>query len=129
MRKLIERCPSCGDELVVTRMDCPQCQTRLEGRFRTSAFDRLPPESLAFVELFVRSKGNMKEMERDLGVPYNTVRHRLDEVVRELGPPRPPLEPEPRRPAAEVERQREILDRLDRGEISPDEAVGLLGGE
>ena len=141
MRKLIERCPACGGELVVTRMSCHQCHTGLEGRFRPSSFDLLSPESLAFVELFVRLKGNMKEMERELAVPYSTVRHRLDEVVRELGPTRGELrdarpapgladatpEPTPTPTVPDAETRRQILDRLDRGEITPDEAVQLLG--
>ena len=147
MRKLIERCPACGGELVVSRMDCHQCHTAIEGQFRASIFDRLSPESLAYAELFVRLKGNMKEMERELAVPYSTVRHRLDEVVRELGPPQGPLveNPAPREPASppnarpatesvthgapDTARRQHILDRLERGEISPDEAVTLLGGE
>ena len=133
MRKLIERCPACGGELVVTRMDCHQCHTGVEGQFQPSAFDRLSPENLAFVELFVRLKGNMKEVERDLEVPYSTVRHRLDEVVRELGPRRQvlPVAPAPSAggPAQSSKAQRrEILDRLERGEITPDEAVQQLGG-
>ena len=146
MRKLIERCPACGGELVVSRMDCHQCHTGIDGRFRTSSFDGLSPESLAYAELFVRLKGNMKEMERELSVPYSTVRHRLDEVVRELGPPRAPLAdgsaPRPSTPppaarpageadthhAADTARRQHILNRLERGEISPDEAITLLGG-
>ena len=134
MRKLIERCPACGDELIVTRLDCGQCHTRVEGRFRASAFDRLSPESLAFVELFVRLKGNMKEVERELAVPYSTVRHRLDEVVRELGDApgprqdeRPPAPPPPPPTGVDPERRRQILERLDRGEITSDDAVRLLG--
>jgi hypothetical protein len=143
MRKLIERCPGCGGDLVVSRMSCTTCATSVEGQFQPSAFDRLSPESLAFVELFVRRKGNMKEMERELGLPYSTVRHRLDEVVRELGspatstarakappaapvPPVPPATPTPP-DAGAAARRRDILGRLDRGEISPDEAVQLLG--
>lgn len=161
MRKLIERCPACGGELVVRRLDCHQCHTGIEGQFRTSTFDHLSPEDLAFAELFVRLKGNMKEMERELSVPYSTVRHRLDEVVRELGPPRQPLaahpapvDKSPTPPPAgsptagpsgrssdrtdpndtldsAVERalRQQILEDLERGEISPDEAVMLLGGE
>lgn len=144
MRKLIEQCPGCGGTLTVSRMDCGQCHTRVEGSFQPSSFDRLSPENLAFVELFVRSKGNMKEMERELAVPYSTVRHRLDDVVRELGqapsrtsrpaapaPPQPPAAPVAPPPASSVADpvKREILSRLDRGEITPEEAVQLLGGD
>jgi len=149
MRKLIERCPACGGELVVQRMACHQCHTSIEGQFRTSTFDQLPPESLAFAELFVRLKGNMKEMERELGVPYSTVRHRLDEVVRELGPPQDQLGDVQVRTAAPAATatpaataddddahtlaqrtlRQQILEDLERGEITPDQAVELLGGE
>ena len=152
MRKLIEHCPGCGGSLTVTRMDCGQCHTRVEGSFQPSAFDRLSPESLAFIELFVRLKGNMKEMERELAVAYSTVRHRLDDVVRELGPASagqkgaarlpaaPPAPPVPSAAPATVEattgdsaaaaaKKRDILNRLDRGEITSAEAVQLLGGE
>lgn len=129
MRKLIERCPGCGGQLAVSRMDCRQCHTRIEGLFQPSAFDRLSPESLAFVELFVRSKGNMKEMERELSVAYSTVRHRLDEVVRELGPTQAPDPADAIASASPADETRgDILNRLDRGEITPEEAVQLLGG-
>jgi hypothetical protein len=131
MRKLIEHCPGCGGHLTVSRLDCSQCHTRVEGAFQPSAFDSLSPESLAFVELFVRLKGNMKEMERELSLAYSTVRHRLDEVVRELGAPRttPEAPPATSDDAAPTERKREILNRLEQGEITPAEAVQLLGGE
>ena len=133
MRKLIEHCPSCGGELVVTRMECQQCDTRLEGTFRATVFDRLSPESLAFVELFVRLKGNTKQMERELDVPYSTVRSRLDEVVRELGPaqggPEQGANTEKSTDTRPDSRRGEILDRLDRGEITSEDAIVELGGE
>ena len=155
MRKLMERCPACGGELVVRRMECHQCHTGIDGQFRASTFDHLSPESLAFAELFVRLKGNMKEMERELAVPYSSVRHRLDEVVRELGPPQQPLgdirpTPTARRVVAagtaaarpdatsrdddintlaQRALRQQILEDLERGEITPDQAVELLGGE
>ena len=128
MRKLIEHCPGCGGQLAVSRMDCGTCHTRVEGLFRPSAFDRLSPESLAFAELFVRLKGNLKEMERELSVAYSTVRHRLDDVVRELGPQQePPTGETDANPAPDDQRRSDILHRLDQGEITPAEAVQLLG--
>ena len=130
MRKLIEHCPGCGGQLIVSQMDCGTCHTRVEGLFQPSAFDRLSPESLAFVELFVRLKGNMKEMERELSVAYSTVRHRLDDVVRELGPQQEPIPAETDTdPPATDQRRSDILHRLDQGEITPAEAVQLLGGD
>ena len=136
MRKMIERCPACGDHMAVRRMECVACDTAVDGQFQPSSFDRLSPESLAFVELFVRRKGNLKEMERELAVPYSTVRHRLDDVVRELEasadhlpPPahEPALSPSAEAPAKAGGRQNG-LERLEKGEIPPDEAIKLLGG-
>jgi len=133
MRKVIERCPACGGALAVTRLTCTGCDTEIHGRFQATIFDRLSPESLAFVETFVRLRGNVKEMERELSVPYNAVRSRLDDVIAELGfapgprapdPPAPPPSPPP--PGAPGQTRRDILDRLDRGEITPAEATELL---
>ena len=136
MRKMIERCPACGDHMAVRRMECVACDTAVDGQFQPSSFDRLSPESLAFVELFVRRKGNLKEMERELAVPYRTVRHRLDDVVRELEasadhlpPPvhEPALSPSAEAPAKAGGRQN-VLERLEKGEITPEDAIKLRGG-
>ena len=123
MRKIIERCPACGKDLVVTRLRCSSCETEVSGRFSTTVFARLSPGSLAFAEAFIRLRGNIKEMERELGVPYNAVRSRLDEVIAELGfdpDDRPEEAPDP------APRRKEILDRLERGEIEATEAVEML---
>ena len=128
MRKLLEKCPACGDNVVVTRQSCTQCDCEISGRFQPTIFNRLSPESLAFVETFVRLRGNIKEMERELGVPYNAVRSRLDEVIAELGftPENPPeAPPEPLANEASTSRQ-EILAQLERGEINASKAVGLI---
>ena len=84
MRKIIERCPSCSDDLLVTELRCARCETVIRGRYRPSLFDRLDENDLRFVEAFVLSKGNVKEMERDLGVSYWSIRNRLTEVVERL---------------------------------------------
>ena len=137
MRKLIERCPACSAELVVTRMSCQRCDTEVAGRFETTVFDRLAPESLAFAEIFVRLRGNIKEMERELGLPYNTVRKRLDDVVSEMGydvgadPGAGPVDASSGRGSEAVEADRaakreEILTRLERGELDAAGAVSEL---
>lgn len=143
LRKVIRECPVCGDDLVITHLRCSGCETEIRGAFQTSVFCRLSPEDLAFAEMFIRLRGNVKEMERELGVAYNAVRNRLDHVIGNLGFDSGNLEFDSRdsgpdsssQPAvgespeqADVVRRRAILDQLDRGEVSADEAVHLLSG-
>ena len=124
MRKVLEHCPTCGGELHITRLSCGGCETEVTGRFSASVFDRLTPDSLLFAEAFLRARGNVKEMERELGVSYTAVRNRLDEVIRELGfEQRAGAPGEP--PSADSGR-REVLERLERGEIDSETAVKLL---
>ena len=133
MRKLIEQCPGCGQDLLATRLACTECGVEITGRFTPSLFDRLSPESLAFAETFIRLRGNIREMERKLGVPYNAVRGRLDDVISELGFDVAPrngddLTPEtgPEAEPGSTGTRQQVLTRLDRGEITADEAADLL---
>ena len=123
MRKALEHCPACGGELRITRLTCGSCETEITGRFAVTVFDRLSPASLAFAEAFLRARGNVKEMERELGVPYAAVRNRLDEVVAELG-----FESRGEAPAAPPGDggRRGVLERLERGEIDAETAVTML---
>ncbi len=123
MRKSLEHCPACGGELRITRLSCGSCETEITGRFAATVFDRLSPGSLAFSEAFLRARGNVKEMERELGVPYAAVRNRLDEVVAELGFERRGESPAP--PSDDGGR-RGVLERLERGEIDAEAAVTML---
>jgi hypothetical protein len=123
MRKILEQCPTCGDALVATELSCDNCHTVIHGRYAPCPFCRLSPENLAFLEMFVRSRGNVKDMERELGVSYWTIRNRLNEVVEEMGDePPPPLPPDPDQSA----RRRDILERLNQGKITVAEAADLL---
>jgi len=95
------------------------CGTGVVGKFELSPFFRLSPESLHFLEVFVRNRGNVKEMERDTGESYWAIRRRLDEVITEMG-----MET-PKEDDLSTRRQ-EILARLSRGEINVQEATKLL---
>lgn len=121
MRKILERCPTCGGELEVTRLNCTSCETVIHGRYTPCVFCKLSPESLRFLEIFVKNRGNIKEMERELGISYPTVRGKLNAVIKELG-----FEVEPVEEEDTVTRRREILDRLDRGEIKASDAAEML---
>ena len=127
MRKILENCPACGGEIIVTQIGCIDCDCNVTGRFQPTIFNRLSPESLAFVETFVRLRGNIKDMERELGIPYSTIRNRLDEVIAELGFV-PGLAPEhdPHNNHTIAITRREILDRLEAGEITATEAATEL---
>lgn len=142
------RCPVCGGEMEVVRLHCPTCDTSLEGRFRPCRFCMIDPDLRAFLETFLRARGNIKEVERELDLSYPTVRARLDAVLAALGlvpeprgvsasPPGPavtaPLGHPARQAAHEAASQaahrREVLEALDRGEITADEAVQRLRGQ
>ena len=81
----IATCPICSGELAVTRLHCRSCGTTLEGDFNVGRFARLSREQFALLESFLRSKGNLKEMERELGISYPTVRARVEALLRALG--------------------------------------------
>ena len=115
-----QSCPSCSSPLVVTQLNCTACGTGVVGKFELSPFFRLSPESLRFLEVFVRNRGNVKEMERETGESYWAIRRQLDEVITEMGFEEPQKEDN-----LSTHRQ-EILARLSRGEINVQEATKLL---
>ncbi|MFL5675221.1 MAG: DUF2089 domain-containing protein [Chloroflexota bacterium] len=82
---VISTCPVCSNELAVTRLQCRSCGTSLEGDFSVGRFGRLTREQLTLLESFLRSRGNLREMERELGISYPTVRSRVEALVRALG--------------------------------------------
>src|SRR6188474_3452232 len=105
-----QSCPSCSSPLVVTQLNCTACGTGVVGKFELSPFFRLKPESLNFLEVFVRNRGNVKEMERETGESYWTIRRQLDEVIAEMGFPEAST-------LDEISAQRQdILAQLSRGE-------------
>ena len=117
---VIARCPICSQSLHVVRLECDSCGTSLEGSFTLGRFHSLAPEQLEFLETFIRCRGSFKDVERELGISYPTVRSRLDAVIRALGFP---SQAEPDRDA---ERRKEILRELAEGRIAPDDAAALL---
>ena len=125
MPEVLGRCPVCGDELEVVRLQCRGCQTALEGAFSLGRFQRLSREQLAFLEVFVKNRGVIRDVERELGVSYPTVRSRLDELIRALGYE---VRDDAVAPdgADSSERRRQILERLSRGEIPAEQAIRQL---
>jgi len=119
-RAMLGKCPVCGGKMDVVRLHCQSCESTLEGRFRTCKFCQLNPEQQAFIEVFLKSRGNIKEVERELGISYPTVRGRLDAVLETLGYRTEEI-PEEARPC-----KKEILEALERGELTTEEATKML---
>ncbi len=71
--------------MAVSELSCTVCDTVVRSRYTPCPFCRLSPEDLAFMLLFVRSRGNVKDMERELGVSYWTIRGRLNELIATMG--------------------------------------------
>ena len=139
---VISTCPVCANELAVTRLHCRSCGTTLEGDFSVGRFGRLSREQLALLESFLRSRGNLREMERELGISYPTVRNRVEALVRALGladEDAPPIlesdQPEPLSAADEAvhaalltkgevtARRQEILEALAAGKLDAADAA------
>jgi hypothetical protein len=82
---VISTCPVCSNELSVTRLRCGECGTVIEGDFGVGRFARLSREQTVVLESFLRSRGNLRDMERELGISYPTVRVRVEALIRALG--------------------------------------------
>ena len=125
MKTALNKCPVCDGELAVTRLHCDTCDTSIEGRFANSAFAGLTAEQLDFVETFVRCEGKMNRMADELVLSYPTVRNRLHDIIRSLG-----YEPGKEEPSDIPDEKRiSILEQLDSGAISAEDAMRLLNGE
>lgn len=115
------RCPVCSDALNVTALSCPGCATGLHGRFGLPPLAQLSADLQEFIVTFVTSRGNIREVEKALGISYPTVRNRLESAIEALGRSTaavPPSSPRPDRA--------EILAALERGELSAAEAISKL---
>src|SRR5215468_9212380 len=111
-------CPVCGDRLALSRRSCQSCGTELSGEFESCEFCSLSPDDRQVLRVFLASRGNMKELERHLGVSYPTARARFDALLTRLGVA-------PERPAAPAPRV-ELLEQLAKGEIDIDQAMQKL---
>ena len=115
--KVISKCPICSAKLKIIKLRCNKCGTVIENDFEFSKFEYLEEEHLNFMEVFLKCRGNIKDVEKELGISYPTVRAKLDDVVSALG--------YTQAKKASVSNN-EILDMLEKGDISPQQAVDML---
>lgn len=137
-------CPVCGDDLIITRKGCRTCGTELAGEFSSCSYCALDTTDLDLLRVFLTSRGNLREVEKHLGVSYPTARARLDAVVDKLGFPNPTRAPQAGQEATgspghgapqpsdagghaeSMTPQEQILERVASGDISSDMAATLL---
>lgn len=117
MNNVIGECPICKSDLKVTKLSCRSCGTEISGNFKLSKFNYLSKDHLYFIEVFIKNRGNIKQIEKELGISYPTVKKNLDEVIVSLG-----YEVNPE----EKTNKEEIFKKLEKGEITALEAAKLL---
>ncbi|HAQ41761.1 MAG TPA: hypothetical protein DCM73_13630 [Clostridiales bacterium] len=123
--KAPSKCPVCGNKLSITKLSCSKCSTSIEGDFHPCEFCSLHEDDLDFVKVFIKCRGSIKDVEKELGISYPTVRSKLDAVIKNLG-----LEAPAKESAKENELKKaaknEIIDKLSKGELTPKEATEKL---
>ena len=130
MYPLPSRCPVCGERPHITEVGCAHCGATLRSSFQVPPYCTLSPEQHKLLELFLQSRGNISALADALGVSFPTATRRLDALLAALGllpgsqstPSPPAAHPDT---ALEIERAR-ILELLDRGEITAEEATRRL---
>jgi hypothetical protein len=126
-------CPVCSSRLETTQLGCPHCGTGLVGHFAPCDFCGLDDADLEMLKVFLASRGNMRDLERHLGVSYPTARARFDDLLRRLGLTPSPAAAGPtpdaagRGPGASAEAVRlATLRALAQGDLDVDEARARL---
>lgn len=116
-RRTPKSCPVCDGDLTTTRLGCMTCGTELSGTFPSCDFCALDERDLGLLRVFLASRGNVREVEKHLGVSYPTARGRITELLVKLDL------------AGEVEPvdREQILAQVAAGELDPDEAAEILG--
>jgi len=119
------QCPVCDNDLTISKLTCSKCHTSIEGKFESCEFCRLPKEDLHFLKTFIKCRGSIKDVERDMGISYPTVKGKLNNLIQALGFDVTETETKEviSRRAKEKE---EIINELEQGTITAKEASELL---
>jgi hypothetical protein len=116
-------CPLCGDNVRVTRFECTGCGSQVQGVFSTEGVFSLPLEYQKFIVVFLAHRGNLTSIEKELGISYPTINKMLDTINQMLH------QAEAKMPVQSKLSRKEILDAIDKGQMSVKEATNLLENE
>jgi len=123
--KVPGNCSICGHEILISNFKCSNCHTKTEGEFVPCRFCKLSSEQLDFIEMFLRCRGNIKDLEKVLGISYPTIRNRLEETLALLGL----STVEAKVNKLDKKEAVDVLDALERGDITPEEALKKIRPE
>lgn len=115
---ILAACPVCKGDMRVRSLMCRACGSELRGDFVPDPLTKLNETQRQFVVTFLQVGGNLKEMERLMGISYPTVRARLSEILTALGVTPHAVKNMPAR--------HEILEMLAEGKLSTEEAARQL---
>lgn len=115
----VTHCPYCSHEMEIVALKCPSCGTGVTGRFHMDELLNLSDDQMGFVKVFLKNRGNLSEVQKELGISYPTARNRLNEIAEILGY------------EGDTERvnDKEVLEKLKNGEIDASTAISMLKGE
>lgn len=119
------KCPVCNSALHITKLSCHRCHTTLEGQFKSCEFCQLPKEDLDFLKTFIKCRGSIKDVEREMGISYPTVKGKLNNLIEALGFHVTETESKEAIKARQEEKA-SIIDALEKGEITAKEASEKL---
>lgn len=77
----LTNCPICSEKLKIKEYHCESCKVSFKGDFAQSWLDGFSEAQLEFIKLFILVQGNLKELQKRLGLSYPTVKNRLSEIV------------------------------------------------
>lgn len=120
---VINDCPVCHHELHVTKLECANCHTTIENRFHLSKWHSFSEEQMHFIETFILSRGSIKEVEKKLGISYPTVRGKLDDIIEIMTGEKAKEEKVSTKGG---QRKADVLEKLEKNEITADEAIRLM---
>jgi hypothetical protein len=117
--------------LNVVKLHCDHCDTTIEGDFTLSKFNYLETEKLYFIEVFIKNRGNIKMIEKELNISYPTVKKMLDDVIVGLGYSLEPFEDEVivKEPATPKVNKSNILEKIEKGELTVADAIEIFKKE
>ncbi|MBN1411824.1 MAG: DUF2089 domain-containing protein [Spirochaetales bacterium] len=110
-------CPSCGATMRIVKLECPVCATEVTGFFTPCPVCQLEAGMRSLFDVFLKARGNLKDVQKSLGISYPTVLKRIEEMFASLGK------------GSELPDARVVLEKLKNKEITVEQAEKMLKGE